>query len=81
MMPEQISEVLKVQWPIIGHSVLIYNEDRSVYATVHCSLFEDNDEVEAYLKEELKTYIMGYIDENNKLHIESFLAEQDYPSW
>lgn len=80
-MAERIPEVLKVQWPIVGNEVLIYNEDRSIYATAPCSMFEEHDEVAEYLKEELKTYIMGHIDEKGQLVIDSWLAEQDYPSW
>jgi hypothetical protein len=78
------SEVLKLQWPLMGNGgILIYSEDRSTYTEIdpaylqHVTV-EGVGDLCAYLAAELKIYVMGYINADSKLVLDEVLGGFDY---
>jgi hypothetical protein len=85
-MPENkpTRDVFKLQWPIVGHTVLIYNADRSMMGQIAAS-----DDLGAFFKEHdpemaLKLYVECEITDEGLLMLErdfKVIPRSEWPSW
>lgn len=74
------SQVLKLQWPLVGSEVLIYSEDRSIFATCSTDFFQGP--VRTALMNDKKIFVDGFINSKNQLVINHVIEpDETGPFW
>lgn len=75
------AETFKMQWPLVGTEILVYNQSRELNFQIPKSFLDGAPDLVLYLKDELKIFVKGHITADNQFSIEEVLGGNDYANW